>query len=171
MFRSSGFIGNSTVIYLRFWCHSIKQRTLITTGLVGIDQQSLPLEPFSSSIDVKTLSIVLIFVQQEHYFVEIFSGFYIVQPSNDNREIPITLVSYFLYLCLIGSDLHSRTPFHYEFCHYVCFVLSDVFLSEQKLTVQIGKVYGVHVHQMDVSDTAHCQVFDDFTAQSSSSDH
>ena len=42
-------------------------------------------------------------------------------------------------------------------------------MSEQKLTIKIGEIDGVHINQVYVPDATHRQIFDDFTSESTSS--
>ena len=133
--RSSGFVGNSAIVNFRSSHQSIQQRTFITTGLVWLHQNCLSLKPFSGPINVITHCVFFVFIEQKHYFVEIFSGFDIVQPSDDDGKFGVLLIGDLLDLLLICRYFDPRAPFHHKCCHNICLVFSDVLLSEQKLTV------------------------------------
>ena len=151
---SSGFVGNSAIIYFRSPHQSIQQRTFIATCFVWFHQNGLPLKSFSSSINVVTNCVFLILIEQKHYFVQIFSGFDIVQPSDDDGKFSVLLVGDLLNFLFICCYFDPRAPFHHKCRHNICLVFSDVLLSEQKLTVKIGKIDCIHIHQMDISHPA-----------------
>jgi hypothetical protein len=54
---------------------------------------------------------------------------------------------------------------------YQCFRLLDMFVSEEKLTVQVGEIDGIQVDDMNFSETAENEIFEKFASDASSAHH
>jgi len=87
------------------------------------------------------------------------AGFNIVKTWNYNLELSVEFgVEVLDHFGVIGY-FGSWNSFHYEFGGYFCLVVFYIFLSEQKLPIQIGYVNLVHIDNCNVFDSAECQIF------------
>lgn len=69
------------------------------------------------------------------------------------------------------DNLHPWAPLHDKLRHYIRLELSDIFLSEQELPIEIRQINCVHIDQVDVPDTRHGKVLDNLTSQTTGSNY
>ena len=77
--------------------------------------------------------------------VQKFPRLNIVQSPNNDIKFGIELKIFFLHPASVRDDLHSRAPPHYELRHHFCLHPPNIFLPEQKLTIQVGEVDCIHI--------------------------
>lgn len=46
-----------------------------------------------------------------------------------------------------------------------------MFVSEEKLAIQVAKIYGVKIYNMDLTEACEDEVLEEFAADASSADH
>jgi len=145
MFGCSGCIGNGAIV--GFWClgKSIQQGTLIAWCFIRLDQQCLSLKSLSCSIDVIASSFLWFLIDLKHNTVEIFSGFNVIETSDDNWKLQIFSIRYVLDTFTMCCYLDTWTTFAHKWCNSICLWLSHIFLPEHELSVQIREINCVHV--------------------------
>lgn len=93
-----------------------------------------------------------------------------VETADHQVKLPVKIFAFILDLTVVRRDPARGHTFVDEFGRDLRFGTVDVLLAEQKLSVQVGQVYGVHVDYVHVAEPHHGQVLEQFATQSASAD-
>lgn len=84
-----------------------------------------------------------------HHFAEFVvdpaAGFNAVEPANHNVELHVIIVVLVLNLATIGRDGDAANALLDEPSSYLGFWLTDIALSEEELTVEVGNINSIWV--------------------------
>lgn len=107
----------------------------------------------------------------EHNVIKIFTGLNIVQATDDDWELQVLAERDILHPFTMGGDFDAWASLADERGNCISLVMAHILLSEHELPVEVGEIYSVHIHQVNVPCSTQRQVFDYLAAEPACPDH